>query len=636
MQKNKRVWWLSILFMLMFLSGLVSCNSDSSSDNQDDWTILVYMAADNNLEMYGIGDLNEMLAVKASDKVNIIVLADRGEMYANQTDSVGGVNEWTSAKLFKVEPGNLVELDDWGEVDMGSKDIVARFIERGIKDYPAKRIMLDFWDHGAAWQGFCEDISENDDILTLSDLKLGVSEGLKAASLDKIDLLGFDACLMSSIEVAQTVSKFAEYMMASEETEPGHGWYYTALNKLVDSPSMEPQQLAQVLMEGYVEQATAMDTLDEVTVSVLDLSKMDDLIEKMDKFFGRAKQKVESNVESITHSVNKTVEFGKSSDPELSQNLIDLGSFVDSLAGVVTDYSSEAKELTDVIDSMVVASRIPDHFSGISGISIYFPLRVDYYHEDYEDVEGMSTWRDFMYSYWNVGKSDLTSPKFINTENEADLEIDYDHILISGTLDTSTTKDLVEVSFNYSYFPSENIEYELGWRPAEYDSATGVVSYDWDLQAVKLVQGDKRSWVYYQIDKTQDENIDELWMPLAYVKEDAEEGDEYIRVEWVHLMDKRTKRILSKIFYQIDDDNFSELQAEEGYVFYPLVYMWDRENYDNSDWVILEDAPAFDATKTLDFTFAEFPENYDIGFFLYADDIMGNWDYVEAYVGPAE
>jgi hypothetical protein len=49
----------------------------------------------------------------------------------------------------------------------------------------------------------------------------------------KIDILGFDACLMSMYEIGAVLAPYANYLLASELLEPGTGWDYSSLGYLV-------------------------------------------------------------------------------------------------------------------------------------------------------------------------------------------------------------------------------------------------------------------------------------------------------------------------------------------------------------------------------------------------------------------
>ena len=141
-----------------------------------EWTFMVYMASDNNLEGAGIEDLNEMETVGSSKELNFIVQVDRAEGY----DTSNG--DWKGAKRYRMEKDedtaivNSPELADMGEINMGDPSTLADFIIWAYDNYPAKRYFLDLWDHGGAFWGICWDDSEgNGDPITMTEL----SEGLE-------------------------------------------------------------------------------------------------------------------------------------------------------------------------------------------------------------------------------------------------------------------------------------------------------------------------------------------------------------------------------------------------------------------------------------------------------------------------
>lgn len=82
------------------------------------------------------------------------------------------------------------------------------------------------WDHGGGWTGMGADETNDEDGLGIDEIAQGLDEGMAAAGVSTLDLLGFDACLMATYEVASTLAPYADYMVASEELEPGHGWNY--------------------------------------------------------------------------------------------------------------------------------------------------------------------------------------------------------------------------------------------------------------------------------------------------------------------------------------------------------------------------------------------------------------------------
>jgi hypothetical protein len=91
-----------------------------------------------------------------------------------------------------------------------------------LSAYPADCTFLEFWDHGGSWWGFGSDDSEEDGRpMSMTTLRASVASGLAAAGLEKVDMIGFDACLMSSYTVLAALHGFADFFVVSEVTEPG-------------------------------------------------------------------------------------------------------------------------------------------------------------------------------------------------------------------------------------------------------------------------------------------------------------------------------------------------------------------------------------------------------------------------------
>ncbi len=267
----------SLLVLLAALVGPVV------AQNQADWTILYYMAGDNDLEASQVEDLEEMLAVGSTDRVKVIALADRSEGddpdggYTDQ--GVGGLPDWTDALLLRLDREKAVKLDSWGEANTGDPATLARFVKEGLARYPARRTALIIADHGMTWMGACSDESAEDDLLTLDEIAAGLAAGLGDR---KLDLLGFDCCLMAGIEVADACAPHAAILVASEELEPGDGWSYEpTLRALTAQPAMDAEALGKVIADQY--QAWFDEAEDEstkaagvaVTLSVIRLDRID-------------------------------------------------------------------------------------------------------------------------------------------------------------------------------------------------------------------------------------------------------------------------------------------------------------------------------------------------------------------------
>jgi len=183
-----------------------------------EWTIAVFLNADNNLDPYGVEDQKEMSKVGSSDWLNIVTLIDR---------------ERGPACYNYIEKGKITKVKDMGELDMGDYKLFVDFAKYVVANYPAKHYVFTMWNHGSGWKlgnqspisrGISYDDSSNNHITT-NQLAVALKE-VKNIVGHNIDILNFDACLMQMAEVIYACKDTVDYIVASEETEPGKGTPY--------------------------------------------------------------------------------------------------------------------------------------------------------------------------------------------------------------------------------------------------------------------------------------------------------------------------------------------------------------------------------------------------------------------------
>lgn len=274
--------------------------------DQAEWTFLVYMGADNNLESAGITDFLEMADVGSDANVKIVALFDRHLGW--QT----GFDDWTDTRRGVINNGDEPDTT-WGtsigEANMGDPQTLVDFVEWGMQTYPASRYAVVLWDHGSGWHARSEpppskiacvdecvpctqDSPDCDMHGTTCDLDTGCCAGddrlfmqelgnaLQAIEMDvqQLDLVGFDSCLMGMVEVAYEIRGCATVMVGSERSEPNNGWPYdTLLADLVADPSMTAADLGGTIVSRYYE-----SYVDDHTQSAINLSSMDALASKID------------------------------------------------------------------------------------------------------------------------------------------------------------------------------------------------------------------------------------------------------------------------------------------------------------------------------------------------------------------
>ncbi len=330
------------------------------------WTFLVYLDGDNNLEGAAIGDFLEMASVGSSADVKIVALFDR---ISNYDDRYGN---WTDARLGVINPGDVPDTS-WGqsvgEANMGNPQTLIDFVEWGAQNHPASRYAVVLWDHGGGWRtnlekevfkAVCWDDSNGSDCLYMKEVRSALA-AIETGGWEP-DLVGFDACLMGMIEVAYEIREHAGVMVGSEETEPGDGWPYdTILQDLTATPSMDAAGLGTVIVDRYYQSYGNSEIQ-----SAIDLTQMDALAADVDS---------------------------------LAQTLRD--NWNSSVLACVT----AAGSAMTAVDSAVIHERHGSNWSGSHGLAIYFPGSAGEFDPDYNGsiilFPGATRWEEFLQDYYS-------------------------------------------------------------------------------------------------------------------------------------------------------------------------------------------------------------------------------------------
>lgn len=371
-------------------------SSTSAGDADAKWTFMVYLDADNNLETYGILNLEWLMEVGSSIDVNFVVLMDT---YGEDAD------------LLYVKQGDPDPVgEEYGypkEVNMADPAVLEEFIEICCKDYPADRYALVLWDHGGGWRGLCWDdttLDETgvDDCITMTELRDALS-GAYAETNEVMDVVGFDLCLMAMPEVAYQVRDYADYVVFSEETVPGQGYPYNDIAEaLVANPDMDGVGLSETIVVEYAAFYADLNIKD-VTISAFDMAYMDD-VKTAVNYLGT---ELLADLRTYMNNIQR--------DAILAQEYyypynIDLKGFADNLFGDMSIDDEGIKDAAAMV-SKAVADGIfscvnGDHNYKSNGMAIYLPTTNEGMHhikDTYIDVPFATetSWYDFAYEFSN-------------------------------------------------------------------------------------------------------------------------------------------------------------------------------------------------------------------------------------------
>lgn len=329
--------------------------------SQDTVTIMVYMCGTDLESKSGMAssDLQEMASATISDKVNLIIYTGGCKGW-----KISGISNQVN-QIYQVKDGKLKCL----EADMGNKAMtdpsnLTTFIKYCTSNFPANRNDLILWDHGGgSVTGYGYDETHNVGSMTLA----GINTALKNAGTT-FDFIGFDACLMATAETALMLDDYADYLIASEETEPGIGWYYTNwLTKLSQNTSIPTIELGKVIVDDFVETCAGKCRGQKTTLSVTDLAEFAHTIpDKLTAFAQSISTKLTAKeYDTVSEARSGAREFATSS--RIDQ--IDLCDLAENMN------NAEGKALSKAIQAAVKYNKTSTNMTNAYGISIYFPYQ---------------------------------------------------------------------------------------------------------------------------------------------------------------------------------------------------------------------------------------------------------------------
>ncbi|MBN9476844.1 MAG: hypothetical protein ABS43_25900 [Bordetella sp. SCN 67-23] len=386
---------------------VVSCGgSGSQPAAKADVTLLVYMMG-TNLESddgSATGNIDEMRSIAPSDRVNVVL-----------TTGAADKDGWRTVQRKRVRGQQVDVLDDLGEVDMGRAQTLQDFVSWGMKTYPAERTMLVLWDHGGGPNRGIGSDPFTHHSLSLDDIRSAIAPATQAAGR-KLALVGFDACLMGSVEVAQALAPYANYMIGSQELEPGAGQDWAALlSHLTRSPTDSTAAFGRTIVDAFIAKQLKDDPNAEATLSLIDLGRIDGvgaaLADIAATLNGQlAADPVQTWID-IAEARAKAFIFGSVLLSPGPTELVDLRMFD---WGSLRLADGQRERLTQALEQAVVHQKHTEAFSNLSGLTFYLPQRVAETSTDTKTYTSLSfvseTQRGFIRQHSDIGTDNTRLP----------------------------------------------------------------------------------------------------------------------------------------------------------------------------------------------------------------------------------
>ena len=338
--------------------------------SEGSWTIFVYLCGSDLESKGGAGtkDISEMLSGCTGSNVRFVVETGGARTWRNNTVNTRRLGRYL------IQNGQMREVGNVAPSSMGEAATLSEFLIWGIGAYPSEHMGLILWDHGGgSITGVCFDELNQRDSLNLRELDTALNQAY-GIMWDKFDFIGFDACLMCTLETANVLATYSDYMVASQESEPGNGWDYGSIGRfLSQTPTSDGRELGHVICDSYL-MSQPSNTRGFVTLSVIDLSMIDPLLEQYHQFchemydLGSNQQ----NLASISRAIQQIDNYGCNNRREGFTNMVDLG-------GLVTTCASAAPSAAGVQSALynaVVYQIRGIYHADACGLSTYYPLYI--------------------------------------------------------------------------------------------------------------------------------------------------------------------------------------------------------------------------------------------------------------------
>ena len=399
--------WKRIAALLLSLAAalsLTACDeeTDLSTDDGTTWAVYWYLCG-SDLESGGgfaSCDLFELLETDLPENVTVVI-------------QTGGAEEWQNdfvessvLQRYVYDSDGLYLVEEQPSASMGDSETLEDFLRFAKDNYPADKTAVVFWNHGGgSVAGASFDELYDYDSLTLAEMYAAFN-AVWDISLEEppLELVGFDTCLMATVDTAYTFCDISRYLVASEETEPATGWLYSHwVQALADDPSMDGATLGRIICDSYYEGCEAVGTQDQTTLSLTDLRKLTPLLEAYETFGQEALAAAAEDpafFAELGRAAAQSENYGGNTREQGFTNMVDMGHLARQTAWLLPS----AQSVSDALADCVLYKVGGPYRAEATGLSCYYS-----YNGDMDDLNGYLTVGEglafkYLYAYELTGE----------------------------------------------------------------------------------------------------------------------------------------------------------------------------------------------------------------------------------------
>ena len=402
----------ALLLSLLTALTLTACGGGSEpSADSGSWAIYWYLCG-SDLESDGgfaTGDLSELMEADLPENVTVVI-------------ETGGALEWQNELVdgsvlqrYVYDSEGLTLVDEQPSASMGESETLEDFLRFARENYPADRTAVVFWNHGGgSVAGAAFDEVYDYDSLTLSEMYAAFSAVWEPDTEDQpLELVGFDTCLMATVDTAYTFCDLSRYLVASEETEPANGWYYSRwLQALADDPSMDGAALGRVICDAYYEGCEDVGTEENATLSVTDLSRLAPLLDAYEAFGAQALAAAAEDpgfLSRFRREADLSENYGGNTREQGYTNMVDMGAIARRTVGELP----AAQDVLDALEGCVLYRVSGKYRSEATGLSCYYSYNNDIADLNGYITEGAGAAFKYLYAYQLTGGLDADGMAYL-------------------------------------------------------------------------------------------------------------------------------------------------------------------------------------------------------------------------------
>lgn len=468
---KKRI--LSSLLALFLVLAFGACGEDISTPEPNaeagTWAIYWYLCG-SDLESNGgfaTSDLMEMMEVALPENVRVVIQTGGAKTWQNN------VVDADILQRYVYDSEGLTLVDELPPASMGDAATLTDFLRYCKQNYPAEKTAVLFWNHGGgSVSGAAFDERYGYDSLTLDEMQTAFGRVWEADENNPpLELVGFDTCLMATVDVAGTFAGTARYLVASEEVEPANGWDYTGwLGALAADPAMDGAALGEVICDAYYAGCQAVGTHSNATLSLTDLTRTGPLLEAYEAFGAEALAAACEDpgfFSRFARVAAQSENYGGNTREQGYTNMVDLGHMARQSTGLL----QTAGDVLNALEDCVLYRVSGPYRAESTGLSCYYS-----YNGDLNDLYGYTNVGagqafKYFYSYELTGQLDDAGMEYISGMNYEELpqiqslaamgwdgmplQVDEDGVS-HLTLGPEADSILAGIGFSLYYFDEEN------------------------------------------------------------------------------------------------------------------------------------------------------------------------------------